>query len=59
MVKNPAASAGDIRDTGSIPGSGSCPGGGHGNLLQYHCLENPVERGVWEAAVHGAAKSQT
>ena len=55
MVKNPTASAGDVR-TGSIPGSGSFPGGGHGNLLQYHCLENPMDRGVWEAVVHGFVK---
>ena len=41
MVKNPLAKAGDIRDTGSIPGSGRSPGGGHGNPLQYSCLENP------------------
>ena len=52
VVKNPTASAGDVR-TGSIPGSGSFPGGGHGNLLQYHCLENPMDRGVWEATVYG------
>ena len=41
MVKNPPAKVGDIRDTGSIPGSGRSPGGGHGNPLQYSCLENP------------------
>ena len=41
VVKNPPVSAGDIRDVGSIPGSGSSPGGGHGNPLQYSCLENP------------------
>ena len=40
MVKNPSASEGDIRDVGSIPGSGRSPGGGHGNPLQYSCLEN-------------------
>ena len=56
VVKNPAANA---RDVGSIPGSGRSPGGGHGNPLQYSCLENPVDRGAWQAAVHGAAKSQT
>ena len=38
--------AGDIRDSGSIPGSGRCPGGGHGNPLQYACLENPMDRGA-------------
>ena len=41
MVKNPPASAGDRRDTGSIPGLGRSPGEGHDNLLQYSCLENP------------------
>ena len=59
MVKNVPASAGDIRDMGSIPGSGRSPGGGHGNPLQYSCLENPVDRGPWRAIVHGAAKSRT
>ena len=43
MVKNPAANAGDIRDAGSIPGLGRSPGGGHDNLLQYSCLENPMD----------------
>ena len=47
VVKNPAANAGDIRDTGSIPGVGRSPGGGHSNALQYSCLENPMDRGVW------------
>ena len=42
-VKNPSANAGDIRVTGSIPGLGRSPGGGHGNPLQYSCLENPIE----------------
>ena len=41
MVKSPAAKAGDVRDVGSIPGPGRFPGGGHGNPLQYSCLENP------------------
>ena len=45
MVKNPPANAGDIRDSGSIPGSGRAPRGGHGNPLQYSCLENPMDRG--------------
>ena len=57
VVKNPPANAGDIRDTSSIPGSERCPGGGHGNPLQYSCLENPMDRGVWWAAVCGVAKS--
>ena len=59
MVKNPPVNAGDIRDTGSIPGLGKSPGGEHGNPLQYSCLENPMDRGTWWATVHGVAKSQT
>ena len=58
-VKNPPANARDVSDTGSIPGSGRSPGGGHGNPLQYSCLENPMDRGAWRATVHGVAKSQT
>ena len=45
--KEPAASAGDVRDLGSIPRSKRCPGGGHGNPLQCSCLENPMDRGAW------------
>ena len=56
MVKNVPASAGDIRDMGSIPGSGRSHGGGHGNPLQYSCLENPVDRGPWWATVHGVTR---
>ena len=41
MLKNPPANSGDVRDVGSIPGSGRISGGGHGNPLQYSCLENP------------------
>ena len=41
---------------GSIPGLGRVPGEGHGNPLQYSCLENPMERGAWQATVHAAAK---
>ena len=55
MVKNLPANAGDIRDAGSIPGSGRSPGGGHGNPLQYSCLENPMNRGAWWATVCGVA----
>ena len=51
MEKNPLASAGDVRDVGSIPGLGRSPGGGHGNPLQYSCLENPMDRGAWLAMV--------
>ena len=56
--KSPPANAGDTRDAGSIPGSGRCPGGGHGTPLQYPCLENPRNRGAWQAAVPGVAESQ-
>ena len=59
MVKSLAANAGDIRDTGLIPGSGRSPGGGCGNPLQYSGLENPRDRGAWWAVVHGVAKSWT
>ena len=59
VVKNPAASAGGIRDVGSIPGSGRSPGGGHSNTVQYSCLENPMHRGIWQAMVHSVANSQT
>ena len=59
VVKNPLASAGDIRNVGSIPGLGRCPGGGHGNPLQYSYLENPMARGALQATVHRIAKSQT
>ena len=59
LVKNPPANAEDIRDKGSISGSGRSPGGGHGNPLQYPCLENPVVPEAWWAMVHRVAKSQT
>ena len=59
MVKNLPANAGDIRDTGSFPGAGRSPGGGHGNLLQYSCLENPMDRRAWWATVQGVSKSRT
>ena len=59
MVKNLPASAGDIIDTGLIPGSGRSPGEGRGNPLQYSCLENPMYRGAWWATVHGVEQSQT
>ena len=58
VVKNPPADAGDVRDTGSIPGSGRSPGGEHGSPLQYSCLENPMDRGAWQATVHGVTKSR-
>ena len=59
VVRNLPASAGDIRGTSSIPASGRSPGGGHGNPLQYSCLENPLDRGAWQANVHRVAKSPT
>ena len=59
-VKNPPDNTGDTRDMGSIPGSGRSPGGGHGNPLQWSCLENPMDRGAWWATVHGGhTKSDT
>ena len=59
VVKNSPANAGDIRDVGLIPGLGSSPGGGHGNRLQYSCLEKHLDRGAWRATVHGVTKSWT
>ena len=59
VVKNLPANAGDIRDSGSIPESGRSPGGGHGNPLQYPCLENPHAQRAWRATVHKLAKSRT
>ena len=49
VVKNPSVNAGETGDTGLIPGSGRSLGGGHGNPLQYSCLENPMDRGAWRA----------
>ena len=59
VVKNLPANAGDIRDVGLIPESGRSPGGAHGHRLQYSCLENPMDRGAWWAAVRRVTKSQT
>ena len=59
VVKNLPANAGDIRNMGLIPGSERSPGGGHGNPLQCSCLENPMDKGAWRAAVHRVTKSQT
>ena len=57
--KEPACQFRRLRDKGSIPGSGRSPGEGHGNPLQYSCLENPMDRGSWWAAVHGVVKNRT
>ena len=59
MVKNLPASAGDTRDADSVPGSGRFLGGGHGNLLQYSCLENPMDGGTWWVTFHRVAKGRT
>ena len=59
VVKHPPANAGDPREMGSIPGWRRSPEVGNGNPLQYSCLENPMERGPWQATVRGVAKSQT
>ena len=56
--KEPAVSAGDIRDAGSVPGSGRSPGEGNGYHLQYSCLERSMDRGVWWTTVHKVVKSQ-
>ena len=57
--KESACNAGDPGDRSSIPRWERYPGGGHGNPLEYSCLENPMDRGAWRATVHGVAKSQT
>ena len=60
MVKNlPGNLPGDEIEAGSIPGSGRSPGVGNDNPLQYSCLENSMDGGAWQAAVHGVAKSWT
>ena len=53
VVRNPLVSAGDAKDSDSIPGLGRFPGVGNGNLLQYSCLKNSMDRGAWQATVHG------
>ena len=53
VVKNLPANAGDMRERGSIPGLRITPGSGHDNPFQYSCLENPMDRGAWQATVHG------
>ena len=59
VVKNLPANVGDFRDMGSITGLGRSPGGGHGNSSQYSCLENPMDRGAWQATVQRVANSQS
>ena len=59
MVKNLPATAVDAKDVGLIPGSGKFPGKGNGNPLQDSFLENPVDRGAWQATVHGVTKNRT
>ena len=59
MVKNPPVNAGGIRDVGSIPGLVRSPGGGHGNTLQWSCLENPMDRGARQAVIHGVIELDT
>ena len=59
VVKNSPPSSGDIRDEGSIARSVRVPGGGHGNPLQYSCLKNPMDKGVWQVTVHRVAQRRT
>ena len=59
QVNNLPANAGDTGDSGSIPGLGRSPGEGNGNLVQYSCLENPMDKGAWWVILHSFAKSQT
>ena len=59
VVKNTLADAGNARDTGSMLGSGKAPRGGYRKPLRYSCLENPMDRGAWQATVHGVTKSRT
>ena len=59
VAKNLPANAGNVRGAGLIPGSGRAPGGGHGNPLQYSYLENPMDRGAWQAIAHRIKKSWT
>ena len=59
MVKNMSVNTGDVRDLGSIPGLERSPGGGPSNSVQYSCLENPMDRGTWQATVYWVSKSET
>ena len=58
VIKDPPANAGDSGNAGSMLGSGISLGGGNGYSLEYSCLENSIDRGAWQATVHGVAKSQ-
>ena len=58
-VKDLPASAGNVRDAGSVPATRRSPEGGHGNPLQYSCLENPMKRGAWQTTVPGVTESWT
>jgi len=59
VVKNPSANAGDMRDVVSAPGLGRPPEGENSNPLHYSCLENPMEKGAWQATVYGVTESVT
>ena len=59
VIKNPPANAEDLREADLTPGLGRSPGGGHSSPLQYSSLENPMDRGVWQATVHWIAQSWT
>ena len=59
VAKSPHVRAEYLRDAGSIPGLGRSPGEGNGNPLQYSCLENPMDKGAWQATVHRVTKSRT
>ena len=58
VVRNLPAKAGDLRESGLIPGSRRSPGGGHGNLLQHSCLENSMDRGAWQATVYSITQNR-